>query len=250
MRHALMLLLAGAVLGGNGCAPRHAPSVTPAPASTASTVPRSVRKDLLWFRASAEYRGLAREVYRSATEHLGELAAGKAKGTWAVILDADETILDNSLNERRLADRGETYSEKQWAVWVREKAATAIPGAVDFATAVHAKGGRIVVVTNRADSLCAPTRDNIRSVGIVADVVLCQTGPSDKNPRFAMVESGHAAADVPALQVVAWVGDNIQDFPKLTQAVRDTPNGYIEFGHRYFLLPNPMYGSWEKLVEP
>lgn len=211
---------------------------------------RAVRNDLHWFRASAEYRGLTREIYRDATEHLAGLTEGMPAGQWAVILDADETVLDNSLNERRLADRGLTYSDSGWAVWVREGVATAIPGAVEFTAAVQARGGRVVIVSNRADSLCDATRANLTRVGVRADLVLCQTGPGDKNPRFALVEHGGAAPGIPPLTVVEWIGDNIQDFPGLTQSVRDTPVGYVEFGHRYYLLPNPMYGSWEKVLEP
>jgi predicted secreted acid phosphatase len=75
--------------------------------------------------------------------------------------------------------------------------------------------------------------------------VLCQApGESDKNPRFRRVQSGTAAPGVPALTVVAWFGDNILDFPGLSQASREDPAALAEFGRRYFVLPNPMYGSW------
>jgi 5'-nucleotidase (lipoprotein e(P4) family) len=225
----------------------HTPAAT-APQPMASTT-ASVRRDLHWFRSSAEYRGIAREVYRDAGDHLAELARGMTAGSWAVILDADETVLDNSLNEQRLADAGKSYNETEWAAWVRERAATAIPGVVDFTTLVHAMGGRIAIVTNRADSLCGATRENLAKVGVTAEIVLCQTGPGDKNPRFQQVANGTAVTGIPALHVVEWIGDNIQDFPKLTQAIRSRSDDYANFGVRYFLLPNPMYGSWEKNVE-
>lgn len=225
------------------------PRATPVPHPMSSTT--GGRKEIHWFRSSAEYRGITIEVYRAAGDHLAELTRGLAAGSWAIILDADETVLDNSLHERRLADRGESFTETEWARWVRERAATAVPGAVEFLRKVRSMGGRIAIVTNRADSLCGPTRDNLRSVGVDADVVLCQpVGPSDKNPRFLRVQNGTAAPGVPALKVVEWLGDNIQDFPNLTQAVRTVTGGYADFGVRYFLLPNPMYGSWEKNPEP
>ncbi len=209
------------------------------------------RRDIRWFRSSAEYRGIALEVYRDAGDHLAELARGLPAGTWAVILDADETVLDNSLHERELADRNESYTESGWTLWVRRRAATAVPGAVEFTRKVQGLGGRIVIVTNRADSLCAPTRENLRSIGVAADAVLCKTEDSgDKNPRFQRVQNGTAASGIPALKVVEWVGDNIQDFPVMTQAIRTSITNYADFGVRYFLLPNPMYGSWEKNPEP
>jgi 5'-nucleotidase (lipoprotein e(P4) family) len=224
--------------------------VTTAPVPVAATAP-APRNDIHWVRSSAEYRGIALEVYRSAAEHLPGLIRDQRAGTWAVILDADETVLDNSLSERRDADLGRAYSETAWAAWVRESAATAIPGAVDFTRQVHALGGKVVIVSNRPDSLCAPTRENLTKIGVAADMVLCgPAGVTDKNPRFERVQQGTAVPGVPPLHVVEWIGDNIEDFPALHQSVRSTPDGYRDFGVKYFLLPNPMYGSWVRNAEP
>jgi 5'-nucleotidase (lipoprotein e(P4) family) len=246
MRRAISLAIASCAVAA--CGPHTPPAPASQPMSSTTTV---ARKDIHWFRSSAEYRGITLEVYRDAGDHLAELTRGFAPQSWAVILDADETVLDNSLHERRLADRNESFTETEWARWVRERAATAVPGAVEFTRKVRALGGRVAIVTNRADSLCGPTRDNLRSIGVEADVVLCQpVGQSDKNPRFQKIQNGTAAPGVAALKVVEWLGDNIQDFPALTQAVRMVPGGYADFGVRYFLLPNPMYGSWEKNAEP
>ncbi len=240
-----------AALGLAMAACSHAPAPAPAPVPVATSATVVKRNDIIWFRASAEYRGITREVYRSAAEHLPDLVKGLAPESWAVILDADETVLDNTLSERRDADRGLTFSETRWAAWVRELAAPAIPGAVEFTRRVHELGGRVAIVSNRADSLCAPTRENLAKVGVVADIVLCQVGRvSDKNPRFRQVQDGTAMRGVPSLRVVEWIGDNIQDFPALTQATRNDPAGYGDFGVRFFLLPNPIYGSWEHNPEP
>jgi 5'-nucleotidase (lipoprotein e(P4) family) len=243
-RHAGARLLL--VLAVAGCASH--PAATPAPTPTLAP---AVRNDIHWFRSSAEYRGIALEVYRNAAARLPELVDGMRAGSWAVILDADETVLDNSLHERRLADRNEGFTEAEWARWVREVAATAVPGAPEFTRKVHELGGRVAIVTNRADSLCTPTRANLHRIGVDADIVLCQPGTeSDKNSRFRRIEQGTAATGVPALKVVEWLGDNIQDFPNLGQSIRDTPAKYADFGLRYFLLPNPMYGSWTRNPEP
>jgi predicted secreted acid phosphatase len=81
--------------------------------------------------------------------------------------------------------------------------------------------------------------------GLAYDVMLCRTGPSDKNPRFDAVQSGLLPSTLPPLMVVAFVGDNITDFPKLSQAIRGAGDDrFVEFGSRFFMLPNPMYGSW------
>ena len=82
--------------------------------------------------------------------------------------------------------------------------------------------------------------------GLVYDLMLCRTGPSDKNPRFDAVQSGLLPSTLPPLAVVAFVGDNIQDFPKLSQAIKGAATtAFTEFGSRFFVIPNPMYGSWQ-----
>ncbi|HET7746393.1 MAG TPA: 5'-nucleotidase, lipoprotein e(P4) family, partial [Vicinamibacteria bacterium] len=69
-----------------------------------------------------------------------------------------------------------------------------------------------------------------------------------KNPRFERVQKGTAAEGLPPLEVLLWIGDNIQDFPGLRQdVVRADPEAALApFGTRYFAIPNPMYGSWER----
>jgi acid phosphatase len=244
VEYSLIALLAVAA----GCA--GGPAARAAPAAAAQT-PRVLPNDIRWFRTSAEYRALARQAYQVASDRLPELSRGRATGSWAVIMDADETVLDNSEYQRRrwMLDSG--YTDASWAAWVNERAATAVPGAPELTRRVHALGGRVAIVTNRADSLCAATRTNLQTVGIEADIVLCQTPEtSDKNPRFARVRNGTAVAGVPPLDVVAYFGDNILDFPGMTQAARNTPQALAEFGRGWFILPNPMYGSWQQNREP
>ncbi|HXT17126.1 MAG TPA: HAD family acid phosphatase [Gemmatimonadaceae bacterium] len=227
---------------------------SPATIATAAgpvVVPRALPNDVRWFRTSAEYRALARQAFQVAADRMPELSRGLASQSWAVIMDADETVLDNSEYERRRAMLDSGYTDASWVAWVNERAATAIPGAPELTRRVHSLGGRVAIVTNRADSLCAATRANLQSAGIEADLVLCQpSGQSDKNPRFERVRSGSAVAGVPALDVVAYFGDNILDFPGMTQAARNDPRALADFGRRWFILPNPMYGSWQQNRDP
>ena len=220
----------------------------------AASLPRATRplpNEIRWFRSSTEYRALARQAYQVASDRLPELARGLPQQSWAVVLDADETVLDNSEYQRRRAVVDSNYTEASWAAWVHERAASPVPGAPELTRKVHSLGGRVAIVTNRADSLCADTRANLQSAAIGADIVLCQPrGESDKNPRFERIQNGSAASGVPALTVVAWFGDNILDFPGMSQAARTDPRALAEFGKRYFILPNPMYGSWQQLREP
>jgi 5'-nucleotidase (lipoprotein e(P4) family) len=202
-------------------------------------------REVHWVRTAAEYRALTEQVYGSATEELAEAAAGRAPGSWAVILDADETVLDNSEFQRRIAETGEEFEEWMWSEWVREEAATLVPGADRFIERVDELGGRVAIVTNRDAALCPATVRNLEALGIVPAVVLCETDTSQKEARFRMVQEGATSAGLPPLDVVMWIGDNIGDFPELEQGLRSAPAEALTlFGERYFVLPNPMYGSW------
>lgn len=222
--------------------PAQAPGTMGVPGQQSATLPN----DMHWARNSAEHRAIYLEVYRAAGDRLRTLAAGRAGGSWGVILDADETILDNSEYERSRVPFGGTYDATAWTAWVKEQRAPALPGAVQFAARVHDLGGKVVVVTNRTQEECAPTRTNLTLIGFAPDLVLCKGATGDKNPRFESVQNGTASPGVAPIAVLEWIGDNIQDFPGLTQAIRtQSDSAFARFGDTYFVLPNPMYGSWE-----
>lgn len=227
-----------AVLTLAACAPA-ARVETPAP----DGIPGAVH----WTRSAAEHRAIFLQTYRAAADALRDEVRGRARGSWGVILDADETLLDNSLFQLRLARSGQTYNERIWNDWVREEAAPALPGAVEFVSLVRDLGGRVAVVTNREMVVCEETRRNLAAVGLHADAVLCRAETGDKNPRFDAVIRGQGTG-MPPIDVVLWVGDNIGDFPGGSQAMRTAPAAALEpVGRRWFVLPNPMYGSWESV---
>jgi hypothetical protein len=183
---AVMVLL---VLCAVGCAPAAQRSVPPPPVTARAVLPEAIR----WVRASAEHHALFLQVFVAASARVRELAQGRERGTWAVILDADETVLDNSEYQRRRAAQGLGFTTETWDAWVREQKATALPGAGAFLRLVRELGGRIAIVTNRDDVVCAETRRNLEALALVSDVVLCRVkGLSDKNPRFEAVQRGTA----------------------------------------------------------
>ena len=188
------------------------------------------------------------QAYRVATMHVEAEARTRTAGTWAVVLDADETIISNVTYQQERARQGLAYSTESWAAWVRRREATPLPGAAAFLTRVRALGGRIAVVTNRLQSECDDTAAVFARYQLIYDAMLCrQNGtPSDKNPRFQAVAAGQTPAGASPLEVVAFVGDNILDFPDLGQSVKEKGEaGLAAFGSRFFMLPNPMYGSWQ-----
>lgn len=246
-------LIAAVVVASTACVPTATSSPTPIPApatspsaKTTATAARLLPNEAHWARNSAEHRAVFIEVYRNAGEKLATLVTGHAPGTWGVILDADETTLDNSDYQKSRVPFGGGFDATAWNAWVDEARAPALPGSVAFLALVHRLGGRVVIVSNRDAAQCPITRVNLGQVGLVADLVLCRTTTGDKNPRFQSVQNGTAAAAFPALTVLEWVGDNIQDFPTLNQTVRSSGDAaFSKFGDTYFALPNAMYGSWE-----
>lgn len=239
----VLLILAGCATAGQ--AP---PAPAPAPAPAAAALPPALH----WARTSAEREAIFVQTYRLATARLERVAAGRPEGTWAVSVDADETVIDNSLYEKELAERGEEFTLESWTGWVGRRAAPPLPGAVAFLTRVKELGGYVAVVTNRDEIHCPDTEANFREHQIPFDVILCRPDPArgEKEPRWEAIEQGTAHPDLPPVDVVLWIGDNIQDFPDLTQELRHQPAGAFDaFGVRYFVLPNPVYGSWERNPE-
>lgn len=205
-------------------------------------------KEIHWARNSAERRASYWQAYRLAGEMLNALAAELEPGTWAVALDADETVIDNSLYQKERAAIGESFSAESWTAWVARQEAPPLPGALWFLGQIQDLGGKIAIVTNRNEKECPDTELNFQKYAIPYDVILCKRGgESRKEPRWESIEAGTASENLPALEILMWLGDNIEDFPNLSQAVRDKSAGAFErFGVDFFVLPNPMYGSWQK----
>ena len=202
---------------------------------------------LLWVRSSAEFAAVHQQIYRQAAARLESLVASKTPGTWVVSLDGDDTVLDNTLYAReRWQASGTFYSETTWAAWVERREAPAMPGVADFLQRVRALGGRIALVTNRRAAQCAATEDNLKRLALPYDVILCRAETSEKEDRWKALAAGTAVPGLPPLEIVMWVGDNIMDFPDLTQEVRGAEPALDAFGDRFIVLPNPIYGSWEK----
>ncbi len=247
------LLLFVLIVVAPGCRPASLPPATAPPQTSASAAaspavdqtrdPAGIR----WVRDSAEYRALVLQTYRLATAHVEREAATRQAGDWAVVLDADETVISNLTYQVERGRAGLGFTPESWYAWVRREEATPLPGAAAFLARVRSLGGRIAIVTNRRMGECDATIAVFRKHELSYDVMLCRPdeGPSDKNVRFDAVTRGTAVPGAGPLEVVAFLGDNIFDFPGLSQDARDDA-GLEAFGERYFVLPNPMYGSWER----
>ena len=218
------------------------PTAQPAPASPA--MPDSIR----WVRDSAESVASTVQAYRLVTQHVENAVRGRAPATWAVVLDADDTVINNTQYQVGLARDGVGHTPERFTAWVRQRASTPVPGAARFLTRVRGLGGRIAIVTNRLAIECDDTAAVFRQHALMFDAMLCRPdgADSDKNPRFRAVAAGETDASRTPIEIVAFVGDNIQDFPGMRQSARAQGEGaFAEFGVRWFVLPNPMYVSWQ-----
>jgi 5'-nucleotidase (lipoprotein e(P4) family) len=253
----------------SACASRSTPARTPAgtAASGLVTANRDTHEGLngvLWMQTAAEYWAIASAAYRGAQVTLEESmrdtswtasleqGSGYESRPGAVIFDLDETVLDNSRFQAQLVLERTLYQSAMWEAWVDEMAAGLVPGAKDFIAFAEGKGIRTFYVTNRTVGEQDKTLKNLAALGISASdaTVLCvgENGwTSDKTPRRAEIAKTH--------RVLLLVGDDMNDFvstanlsPLQRVALAQTHSRF--WGKAWVLLPNPLYGSWERALYP
>ena len=196
--------------------------------------------DIRWIRQSIEYRALCEQLFRQATVAiLRKVKTEKNSDNLAVVVDLDETVLDNSLYQVERWKAGLSFTQDSWSEWVNREEAGLVPGAMEFLKAVRKKGVRVVFVSNRMNKNLEPTRRNLLALEVLApnDLFLLRLDKDDvKEVRRREVNEGKARMKkVGPLKVVGYVGDQMGDFPS---------DQTKEFGKTSFLLPNPMYGKW------
>lgn len=213
----------------------------------------------LWMQSSAERDALCRQTYALASQRLDEAfadpdwtAAVEQSGPVAhlapaIIMDVDETLLDNHAYQARLVHDGRAFDSASWDAWCRERAATAVPGAAEFCREAHRLGVTVFYVTNRSAAVDEDTRANLHALGFPlrdgVDVIRAREGSSDKTARRAAIAADH--------RVLLLVGDAGGDFAAdLHKGSADERRAAVErhaarWGREWIVLPNPMYGSWE-----
>ena len=209
-----------------------------------------------WYHDSAEKKALYIQAYNVASQKIKhEVATQKLKkGEWGIILDVDETTLDDSWVEYSDYKNYE-FNEN---IYLKVKG-VATPGVVKFTHFIHNLGGLVSFVTNRHatdEKIIEATVRNLEKEDVYLDQVLFSNpkleNKDDKNPRFKAVETGKYNEDIittsklPPHMVIAYFGDNIQDFPNLKQKdmAKANEDAFKGFGNKYFIVPNSMYGSW------
>lgn len=249
-----VILMAACLVAG--CAGRQA--------ITATTRIREAHEQLnsvLWVRFSPEYEAVCRGAFTLAMLRLDEALAekewtalpgqaGAEKLPPAVILDVDETVLDNSAFEARLILEIEEYNKPMWDAWIAQEAAPPVPGARGFIQHARDRGVQVFFVTNRDGDTKRHTVANLRNhfgPAVTADRVLTRgeraDWTSDKTSRRTYVAANH--------RILLLVGDNLNDFTYIEDVAPETR---VEkagehsdlWGTKWIMLPNPMYGTWEQ----
>ncbi len=134
-----------------------------------STAPVSpLGMDMRWYQRSAARHALSLQPYGLATAKVTAKVAAGVPASWGVIMDIDETTLNNSAYQHARSDLGVGYSPASWTAWVNQKAAKPIEGALAFTQKVKQLGGKVVFVTNRmAGTECPQTEQNLAGTGFV-----------------------------------------------------------------------------------
>jgi 5'-nucleotidase (lipoprotein e(P4) family) len=262
-----------ALLAACSAAPSKAPSSPMAPTvATATTPPATTPADdnlnaVAWSQTAIEHDLIYLQTYRDAEARLlpalndkqwdalpKDDRATPIKGLEpAVVLDIDETVLDNSPYQARLIKSGGEFNEADWAAWCKEERARALPGVVEFTRFAASHGIAVIYISNRAKDLDQATLSNLRKAGLPVSgpeaflglgtfVEDCDQVGTEKGCRRQLVSRKY--------RVLMQFGDQIGDFVTVlannAEGRQKTMAPYAGWvGTRWFVLPNPTYGAWE-----
>ena len=215
---------------------------------------------VLYQQTAAERLAGSLQTFRSAKQALDNALADSSWSALpgqdvqdkrpAIIVDVDETVLDNTAYEARMILDGTKYPEG-WVNWGKEAVATEVPGAKDFLNYADSKGVTIFYVTNRVIELKESTKKNLTKLDIPLDqdidTVLMRgenNWDSNKGPRRELIGEKY--------RVLLMVGDNLGDFvdakdnnlsPKQRKEIVRAYSDY--WGVKWFMIQNIAYGDWE-----
>lgn len=200
----------------------------------------------LFVQQAAEFKALNHQAYNIGKLRLDEiLIAYKGDKKLAVVVDIDETVLDNSPFEAKSILEKTNYP-KYWKEWCDLAKAESIAGAQEFLSYAAEKGVETFYISNRKVEVYERTLANLMRNGFpFADSthMLLRTSVNDKEPRRNSVKKNY--------EIVLLFGDNLGDFSNIFDD-KSTADRYAlveefkeEFGNRFIVLPNPMYGAWD-----
>ena len=207
---------------------------------------KKMPNDIRWVKESNEYKILCRNIFNRASEcilvntGLIKIQSSKIQSDrFSVVVDLDETILDNSDYQVERWKAGLSFTQESWSEWVNRREAKLVPGAREFLLKTRKLGVRIIFLSNRMVTNLEPTKQNLETLDVLgaSDIFLLRQNMSDTKEirRQEIINGTGRMKKVGPLNIVAYLGDQSGDFPD---------ERVEEFGIKYFLFPNPMYGKW------
>ena len=204
----------------------------------------------LWVQTSAEFRALCYQSFNLAKMNLDAfLASYSGSKKVAISVDVDETLIDNSAYQAFLVGKDFGYSSKTWGPWIESGQAAAYPGAIEFLNYARLRGVEVFYITNIKMQYYDDASKKFASLGfpfIDKEHLLFRTDTSNKQPRRDMVEKDYVIA--------LFLGDNLNDFlsvfskKPIDERSAEVDKIREEWGKRFIVFPNPMYGDWEGAV--
>lgn len=213
---------------------------------------------VLYMQKAAEFRSLSYQAYNLARwqldadfdkKNLKKLTKADRKMPRAIVVDIDETVLDNSPSQALGIRNGVPFNLKDWYAWGEMRKAKALPGSVDFLNYAVSKGVKIFYVSNRDEVQKQATIDNLKSAGftdVSAENVILRTAESGKENRRKAISAKY--------RIVLLMGDNLDDFSDVFER-KSVNDRFAEvdkvkdiWGKRFIALPNAMYGTWENAI--
>jgi len=239
-------------------------------ATAAQNLPAAVASDdalysVLWAQTAVEHDAAYQQAYHMASLMLDralknkswtaavEQRSGYERLPPAIILDIDETILDNSPAEAEHIKRGVPFSASLWSEWVSEESAAPLPGAVAFTRYAAERHVEVIYVTNRDAPAKEATRRVLGRAGFPlhegVETIYCR---GDK-PEWRTDKSSRRAVIAQRYRILLLIGDDLGDFmpgarASLEERRRLAATYASWWGERWIILPNAMYGSWEEAL--
>tara|TARA_B100001173_G_scaffold1908_1_gene1743 strand:+ start:352 stop:969 length:618 start_codon:yes stop_codon:yes gene_type:complete len=201
---------------------------------------------MYWHKNSAEYKALCLQAYNTAKIKLDLELSKDHEKKLAIVADLDETIFNNTPYNEMLIEEEATFNQENWSNWVNKKTATAIPGSLDFFKYAESKGVEIIYLSNRRIENYEPTKENLITLGFPFDdstKMLLRTDSSDKYERRKSIYDQN---------IIMFIGDNLGDFDSAffdksnEERWEISKNLKEKFGDQFILIPNLIYGDWER----
>jgi 5'-nucleotidase (lipoprotein e(P4) family) len=206
-----------------------------------------------WYQHSSEMTALYYQGFNIAKLRLDEAIKTKTSAKpLAVVVDIDETMLDNSPFETLLLNQ--SYKLSDWYKWTSKASAKALPGALEFANYAQSQKVEIFYITNRDDNERAGTLKNLENQGFPNSDEKHLFTKSDLSESTGNTSSKEGRRNKVAgnFEIALLIGDNLNDFSglfedrKINYGKEAVEKNKDMFGKKFIILPNPMYGAWEK----